>query len=530
MQYLNPAKFKYIKYLIACVGIFLTTFIIKLIHADSSPINIPLFYLLAVQVIALFLGKRPAILASFVAFLSFDYYFIDPKYILTVSNPSEFLALCLFLTTSIIIGQLTAKLQSKVQEANQREKETLSIARASLAIASQIDFQKSLNKIIEEILTIKNTEKALLIFKNENSEYDSINISSININDFINEYKDALDFVFTNATAINDNNSAIWQKGLNLNFTKTIMFLPVATEGYIHAVLYLEFNDNFKKIDFHQQKLIDTLINHAGIVFQRELLSQEEAKLKAVTQTEKLKTTLLHMVSHDFKSPLASIKTAISTLLYENSSQSDSPMDKDTVNILLNTIDSQADRLNKLIGNIIDYSKLEANLWTSYREIIPIGDFVSSLLNSFNQDDLKRIEVKIEPNIHNLYIDQVQMEQAIKNLLENALKYSGPDKMVKLKFCLLENNFDIIVSDSGPGILKNDSKQLFDLFYRGSKFQESNLPGIGMGLAITKGLTEAHNGTLTAYNKADQGAEFRLRFPLEIHCKEDRLIENTYNR
>ncbi len=511
-------------YLLAILCIVLTSFTIKLLHADSSLINIPLFYLLSVQLIALVLGKKPAILASILAFLAFDFFFIEPKYIFTVSNPSEFLALCLFLTTSIIIGQLTAKLQVKAQEANQRELETASLARASLAIANEISSNQALLKVLAEIKAIAIVDESVLIYKNSHHEYEFINSDNIELQQLLAKYHDAIEMVFANALPINDDNNAIWHKGLNLPDTENIAFLPVAIEGFVHGVLYLKFNNTNNSLHLaHERKLINTLLYHAAVVLQRQLLFQEEANVQALAQAEKLKTTLLQMVSHDFRSPLASIKTSISNLLDESIDENTLALDDKTTKLLLNTIDSQTDRLNKLVTNIIDYSKLEANMWNSNRELIPITDFVSSILNSFSSNDNERIIINVDNKIKNLYIDCVQMVQAINNLLENALKYSSPDKPVNLNIILNDQYLDIIVSDRGSGL--NQTENIYDLFYRGEEFQESSIPGIGMGLTIAKGLIEAHLGKLNALNNAGGGAQFRARFPFDIN-KEDMVYEN----
>ena len=243
-----------------------------------------------------------------------------------------------------------------------------------------------------------------------------------------------------------------------------------------------------------------------------EALMHAQAKAQALAETDKLKTALLQMVSHDFRSPLASIKASVGSLLDDEGE----PMDAETQLGLLVAIDQETDRLNRMVGNILDLSKLEAEAWRPRREDVSLSEMVGSTMDSFNKQQNDRIEIYIDSRLGDVWVDSVQFVQVLRNLLENALKYSTDDKVVELRATPIGSALQIEVLDRGPGLPVGEESDIFEPFYRARAHKESSLPGVGMGLAICRGLVEAHGGRLTAYNREGGGAAFRVFLPESI--------------
>lgn len=245
------------------------------------------------------------------------------------------------------------------------------------------------------------------------------------------------------------------------------------------------------------------------LVAMRDALLKAQSEAKALADADRLKTALLSMVSHDFRSPLTAIKASISTLLSEGQ-----PFDPETQKSLYQTIDQESDRLNRLIGNILDLSRLEAGAWQPRLEATPISELVGMVLDHFNEELNKRIIVKLDPDLSEISIDSVQMIQVTKNLVENALKYSSSDTTVEIVARKEGQHAVIEVLDRGRGLSSEDISHIFEPFFRGVGLQESSIPGLGIGLAVCRGLVQANGGTLAARNREGGGSVFTISLPL----------------
>jgi two-component system, OmpR family, sensor histidine kinase KdpD len=216
------------------------------------------------------------------------------------------------------------------------------------------------------------------------------------------------------------------------------------------------------------------------------------------------------MVSHDFRSPLSSIKTSVTALLQDGPT-----WDAAAQRELLSGINQETDRLNRMVGNIIALSRLEAGAWRPQCEMVSLSEMVGAVLDSFGTEENRRIIVALETAPAEIYVDMVQIVQVLHNLLENTLKYSPPGSLVHLHAMRQEGLLTMEVMDSGAGLAPDEEKRIFERFYRAPQWQESSLPGTGIGLAVCSGLVEAHGGQLIAANQPEGGAVFRIWLPLQ---------------
>jgi two-component system sensor histidine kinase KdpD len=370
----SPFKSLLARYLVAIAGVGGITAFIRVFQLDASVSNVSMIYLLSVALSALYVGRGPAIFSSFLAFVCFDWFFVNPKHTLTVKDPSEWLALCMFLFSAILIGQLTAALQARAEEARKHQREAAALAEARWA--------------------------------------------------------------------------------------------------------------------------------------ERELLMKNEARAAALEEADRLKTALLSMVSHDFRSPLTSIKASVSTML-----QDGSPLDAETAKGLLQAVDQETDRLNRMVGNILDLSRLEANAWKPRTEPTAVSELIGMSLDSFSVEGNARVVVKLANDLPEVLVDSAQVAQVIKNVVENALKYSPANSIVEIEV-VKENEYVVLqVLDRGSG-LPADADQMFKPFWRAPELHESSTPGVGIGLAIARGLAEANGGMLSAKNRSGGGCNFRVSLPV----------------
>ncbi len=488
------------------------TWLIVMSHAYASTANIPMLYLLVVIAAALFLGRTAAVLAAVAASLSFDFFFISPQYQFTVQDPQEWVALCIFLLVAIVTAQLTALLHARAEESQRRKLETAALAEASWTVASELDRDRALNKILSKLVDLVKPDAAQLLVADSESgykvlaRYSSGDCESGAVNGIAG---DAVRFVLANGQAIGWQPSEHWRKALRATGGAVAAYLPVVVESQVLAVLYVKLKDE-QVITEAETQLVDSLRNHAAVILLRDKLMKADARAQALAEADRLKTALLSMVSHDFRSPLTSIKASVSSLL-----EVGRPVAPEDQSALLQGVVAETDRLDRMVGNILDLSRLESGAWQPRKELTPVTELIGAALDYFSADENRRIQVVLDKGVPEIAVDEVQMVQVLKNLLENALKYSFADSIVELKANVDGGNFVMAVLDRGPGLPKGEEQRVFEPFYRAPVLSESAVPGVGIGLALCRGLVEANGGELTTANRSGGGATFRVSLPLD---------------
>jgi len=530
------------------VGVAMMTAIIAVLHLDISVANVSMLYLLVVIGAALTRGRSAAILASLESFLAFDWFFVKPHHNLTVTDPAEWLALCMFLTTATVTGQLMVLLVNRVEEREKSRRETEALAEASLSVTSQLDLHKALDSVLAQLAKAVELNFAEFIVFSDDGEIVVQKIFSTDIALAQTEYKAdprAIAYVCEKKTALGLGLGAIFGPATGANLGNDLatdlttgsersteletalsppsslekglpggaLYQPISVEDRLLGVLHLQAKTN--ELQEGEQRVILSLSNLAGIIIQRDRLIKIEAQTDAVVKTERLKSALLSMVSHDFRSPLTAIKTSVNSLLSDGQ-----PISVDRQRSLLLQVDHETERLNRLIDNILDLSCLEAGMLSLKLEETPLAELVENALNSLSESENDRIVVKLAGGLDEVNVDCVLMAQVLRNLLENALKYSAPDASVELETFAEGNNFFIEVKDRGSGLLASEAALVFTPFFRGSAVKETSIPGMGLGLALSKGLVEAHKGTLSAYNRDAGGTVFRIMLPLTSQAPE----------
>lgn len=498
-------------YFMAILGIGAMTGLISVTHAYSSTSNVPMLYLLVVIASALFLGRSAAVLASVAAFLSFDYFFLSPRYQLDVQQPQEWVALFTFLLTAMVTGELTALLRARAEEAQRRKLETAALAEASWAVASELDREVALNKVLSKLAELVKISLALLISPDERGALKVI--AAQQIEGTSHSLTDGVDYdvvkaVLSQNKAIGWQDAEGWKPDPPQSGNAADVYLPVVIENQAMAVLYLRLEKQ-QKISQAEMQLVDSLRNHAAVILQRDKLMKAEAGARALSEADSLKTALLSMVSHDFRSPLTSIKASVGSLLAEGA-----PLSAADQAAMLQGVIEETDRLDRMVKNILDLSRLDSGAWRPRKEPTAIAELVGAALDNFSPEENARIEVVLDKSLNEVAVDAVQMVQVLKNLLENALKYSPDDSKVEVRTLWGNGVFVLEVLDRGGGLPKGEEERIFERFYRAPGLTESAVPGVGIGLALCRGLVEANGGKLSAANRDGGGTSFCVSLPL----------------
>jgi signal transduction histidine kinase len=237
---------------------------------------------------------------------------------------------------------------------------------------------------------------------------------------------------------------------------------------------------------------------------------QEASRLAILKRTDELKTALLHAVSHDLRTPLASIKTSVTSLL-----DSSVNWDASAKRALLEGIDEESDRLNRLVGNLLDMSRLEGGMLQLERDWYSIDEVIHTTLRRLKPSfGPQVIEINVPDDLPLIQIDFVRIDQVLTNLVENAIKYTPPDTAIEISARLGEGVLEVTVSDNGPGVAQQHLAHLFDRFYRVSGTGQPQ--SIGLGLSIAKGMVQAHGGQIYAKSWPGQGLSITFTLPLAL--------------
>ncbi|MFG1480767.1 sensor histidine kinase KdpD [Xanthobacter sp. V4C-4] len=463
--------------------------------------NIALVFLTAVLVSAVKLGLRPALLASLAGMLAFNFFFIPPLYTFTIADPENILALFFFLVVAIIASNLTARVRGQALAARARAKTTedLYLFSRKLAGAGTLDdllwataFQ--IASMLKLRVVVLLPEAGTLAVKAAYPPEDRLDAADLA----------AAEWAFEHSHAAG--------RGADTLPGARRLFLPVHTGRGVVGVIGLDSDKEGALLAPEQRRLLDALADQAALAVERVNLvgDLEQARLDA--ETDRLRSALLTSISHDLKTPLASIMGSAGTLRDFADALSGAARAE-----LLTTIEEEAQRLNRFIANLLDMTRLESGAIAPRAAPHDVGEIVGTALRRA-QPILKHhaVAVDIDRDLPLLRLDPVLFEQVLFNLLDNAAKYAPPGSKVEIRAGARDGEVVIEVRDEGPGIPEEERARVFDKFHRVHK-EDRVRPGTGLGLAICRGFVEAMGGSIVAVGRAGGGTAFVITFPTARH-------------
>jgi two-component system sensor histidine kinase KdpD len=261
--------------------------------------------------------------------------------------------------------------------------------------------------------------------------------------------------------------------------------------------------------DQEARRLLDALARQAALAVERTRLVAEATRLQLVAESDRLKSALLHSISHDLRTPLVAIKGAASTLRDDSVA-----WNHDAEEALLETIESEADRLNRLVRNLLDMTRIEAGTRLPPKELALFEDVLGPVLRRLRPTlDGHPISLDLAEDLPFVSMAIPQIDQVLTNLLENAAKYAPPGTPITITALIVDDTLQVSVADQGPGIPADERERIFDRFYRLSG-PETSSGGAGLGLAICKYWIEAHGGQIWTHPRPGGGAVFTFSLPL----------------
>jgi two-component system, OmpR family, sensor histidine kinase KdpD len=456
--------------------------------------TVALILLFIVSLLPLIFGPGPVLLSAIISPVIWNYFFVPPKFTFLISRSEDILMFTMFFIIALVTGILTSKIRQREKAVMQREERAVALYN----LANDLSKAKNLDEAIKE--SVKNLIKVfgaevLFLFYNESKNL---------LNEIYNsESKKITEKELSVAQWVYGNGKRAGHYTDSLPFAE-YTYYPLNGPRDTYGVIGLKIKN---EVQFREQEsLIDNFIKQIGATTERELLNQTANKALLLEESEKLYKTLFDSISHELKTPIATIMGASSFLIHSQSTKN-----TDTQTQLFEEINTATIRLNRLVENLLDMARLESGRLIPNIKPCDINDLFNSVLNNFEKElKLHEIIIEVQDNFPFIDIDFVLIEQALKNILQNALIYTSHDSKIEIQATYDNNNYYIIISDNGKGIPEQNLEHIFDKFYR---IDNRTSGGTGLGLSIAKGIVEVHKGTITASNKITGGVKFVIKIP-----------------
>ena len=467
-----------------------------------------MLYLLAVLAMAVAFGRGPAIFASVAAFLTFDWFFLEPLHQFNVSNPEEWLSLLVFLLTATVTSQLAASQRQRAKEAEQREREAV-VLYDVVRLMAEADLDHALAAVAERLRSELRLPALGIEYLKPSGEQVRVGAG------------DPLSLNFDAGTT-----SRLLQSGRpgskdehatpgrwvrivqpsHSDTARNVDVVPIKLgDRRLGALLLVHPPEHLEKTS---TRLVSAAATQIGLAVDRDRLNKEATEAEILRRTDQLRAALLNAVSHDLRTPLATIMASAGSLQQRDVHWTDAEAQG-----FAQAIEEEAEHLNRLVGNLLDLSRIEAGSLRPDKSWHDLGALVEDVLDRLRPVTAHhRIRQSIADDLPPVWVDSVEIGEALYNLVENAAKYAPPQTEIEVTVRRESNVIEVSVADRGPGVSPSALPHLFDPFYRAID-SGPHPPGLGLGLAVVRGLVAAHGGQVSAENRASGGARFVFTLP-----------------
>lgn len=483
---------------LAIVGAGLLALGLRHVHVADSEANTVMLFLAAVAWSAVRHGRGPAIVASALAVLVFDFFFVPPRFTFAVADAQYVVTFAVMLAIGLVISTLAARLRAQIESSRARERRT----------AALYELGKQLSSLYGELFLARATganladltggEAAVYLLKQDGAVEVAYGEKSLIATHSVSSLV---------AQWVVDHDQ-IAGAGTNTLPNAVALFLPVTGSQRTHGAIAVRATDVERLLDPDLRRLLESCASQLALALERDRLAIAAADARVKIEAEQVRSSLLSSVSHDLKTPLAAIAGATGSLLESNS------YSVETRRELLETISSEAARLTRLLENILQMSKLDAGAAAPNRQWHVVEELVGSALQRTRRELAARsVSVRLPVDLPLVFIDGLLIEQVFVNLLENAARHTPVDSSIEIAAAIDGRWLRISVTDDGPGLPAGAEQRVFEKFFRASPHADAGR-GSGLGLAICHAIVAAHGGQITAANRPSRGAEFIVRLPL----------------
>jgi len=468
--------------------------------------NLIMVYLLAVLATAIHCGQGPAILNSLLSVLTFDFCFVPPRWSFTVEEAKYFVTFTVMFLTAVVISYLSALIRRQAEAARIQERQAAAMHALSGELASTRGVENVLQVSVKHFSEIFQCRVvALLPEDNDKLHVAAGDLASVFRKDIIKELGVAQ---WTYQTG----QMAGW--GTQTRPDSPILYVPLQAANASLGVLALRPRDPESEYwllpEQLRLRLIESLAKQVAQAFELERLQKTALGAQIAAETERLRSSLLGSVTHDFQTPLAAIMGSASSLLGLQGK-----LDASQAQEMVANIYDEAERLSRLINNLLDIALLQTGSLKLHKELQPLEEVVGAALNRLEKRLADRpINISLPANLPMVPLDASLAEHIFINLLENSLKYTPSGSPLVIAAERKDDEIEVEVADLGPGFPPDGLEKIFEMYYRGT--ENIGQKGYGLGLSICRAIVQAHGGRIWAENRTGGGAAVRFTFPLTV--------------
>ena len=474
-----------------CAGVTLLT---APLHSVLELANIVMVFLLAVVVVALRLGRGPAVMAAFLSVASFDYFHVPPRFSFAVTDAQYVLTFVVMLVVALVIGQMTAGLKFQARVARLREARVGALYEMSRDLSGAL-MAEQIAEIAARFMQSEFDARAALLVADEHGRI-------------------GLPVTVPGLAAGVDAAVAQWAfdhgeaagYGTDTLPGSPLLYLTLKAPMRPRGVLAIEPKDPARLAGPEQRRLLETCASLLAISLERIHYVDVAQDTTVQMESERLRSSLLAAISHDLRTPLAALVGMAESLAMTQ------PPPAAAQREIVAGMREAALRMNSLVNNLLDMARLESGQVQLNRQWQPLEEVVGSALKAMSGAlDPRRVRVSLPEDLPLLHIDAVLIERVLCNLLENAVKYTPAASPIEIHASADSEHVTLMIDDHGPGLPRGREEAIFQKFERGRK--ESATPGVGLGLAICRAIVEAHGGTIGCETRTQGGARFRIELP-----------------
>jgi two-component system, OmpR family, sensor histidine kinase KdpD len=456
-------------YAVALGGTAAATAALLALRDEVSTTNVVLVFLVVVVAAAANGGLGPGATAAALGFLAFDLLFLPPYGHLKVHDRQDYLSLAVYLLIALVVSVLVSTRERRQALAERRERETRTLYELSSRLLVHDSLQATLDRVASTVRSLFDLAGCAILLAGEDGRRRPVAVDG-------------------------DAGEEATRRGLAV---------PLRTSGAAVGAIVLVADDaRLLRLGEQELRVVGAFANQAALAVERDRQQEERARAWALAETDRLRTALLNSVSHDLRTPLASIKASASSLL--DATVDWSPRQRRE---FLETIDQEADRLTRLVHNLLDMSRIEAGALDPRLVETPVAEVVGPVVGRARAASRQRVDVDVPETLPPVLVDPVRLDQVLTNLLDNARHYADGEA-VTVQGRAVAGRVEVRVVDHGPGIPEAERERVFDQFYRLRQGGRTPPDGTGMGLAISKGIVEALGGTIRAEATPGGGATF----------------------
>ncbi len=491
-------KVRWPRYVWAAAAVVVATGVAALMDPFFEPANQVMVYLLAVTLVATRLGRGPSVFTVIASVLAFDFFFIPPEWTFHVSDTQYLVTFAVMLAVGLIISNLTANIRTRALIAGYREQRTAALYAMSRELASVDEVEDMVRIAVKHVAQVFDSQAVILLpdrdrrVRHPRSEAASASLraADLSVAQWVLDHGEPAGL------------------GTDTLPGAPAHYLPLAGSEATIGVLGILPANPLRVFVPEQQKLLETFASQIALALERAQLGASAKVSELAAESERLRNALLAAISHDLRTPLASIVGASSSLAERGERMSE----RDRAE-LVRAIHAEAQRMAGLIDNVLDMARLQSGAASLHRQWHPVEELVGATIKRLERTLAgHRVQTHIPPDLPLVNVDGGLIGQVLANLLENAAKYTPHGTTISISAETGQEEIVVSVADEGPGLPPGEEERIFDKFHRAAP--EGPQSGVGLGLSICKAIVQAHGGTIAAENLPAGGAVFRFTLPL----------------